>query len=148
MGNTEAKYMYSHAHFNFTIPGLARKESLLVGRQLLRECAEAGLAEAQYAYAVNSIANKDTQTALKYIHLAAAQKHTMAMYQLANWFNNGTLPRDDQKAFKYMLQAHDAGLVEATFLLAGFYAKGTGGAVDTSKSIDLYKQASSKGFRV
>lgn len=146
MGSDVAKLKYAQALFKCKVTHLSTKESIKQGRILLKEAADSGLADAQYAYALNSASNKSYNDAFYYMQKAADNDFGLAMFQVGHWYKTGEVKGvQPKKSFEYITKAHEKGVVEATFLLSGFYESAFGTSVDIEKSVLLMTEASRKG---
>jgi TPR repeat protein len=81
---------------------------------------------------------------------AALNDFALALFQVGNWSKIGTDYQtvDIQKSFKYIKRSHELGLVEATFILAGYYETGFGTTANEQKAIELYTESAKNGLSV
>lgn len=102
----------------------------------------------RYAYSTYCIKNNRFSEARTYINKAANNGLAEACFQLGIFCKTGNEIefKDPEKSFKYILIAHEKGIVEATFTLAVFFSAGFGTQVDEAQSLKLYEEATKKGI--
>jgi len=125
----------------------------LVGKEGLRELAEEGDANAQielgvmnqygYLYEGQRTSHKD---AIEWFKRAAAKKHPVALFYLAEAYDAGNgIEQDKLRAFDFYLASAELGFAPAMNNLAAYYWSGTGVEKNEKQAISWYIEAAENG---
>jgi len=116
----------------------------------LLRLAENGDKGAQYEFAVQLLATNNSKQAsdeaIKWLTLAANNKHLSAQKKLANLYQSGSqVKRDLKKAYDCFLLAATSGDDEAQLKLGDMYRNGEGVSSDNSEAIRWYRMSANQG---
>lgn len=119
-----------------------RPEMAGAARDLLRQAAQHGDAEAAFQMGELERARNTMDMATQWYRQAAAVGHPKAALALALMFKNGTgVAQDKAQAARWLQVAAHAGNAHAMFLLSNAYAEGDGIAADQKKARELLERA-------
>lgn len=114
---------------------------------LIREGAEAGVAEAQAVWGQMLLDEGDEAAALAWFMRAAAQHHVMALNMVGRCYDLGwgTVIDKARAAACYRVAA-ERGLVEGMYNLATLLTLGEGVAQDRAAALTLFERAAAAGY--
>lgn len=124
---------------------------LEAGRKRLKQAADGGVADAEFAYATYSLMGtagvpQSKPTANAFYERAAQHGNKLAMYNIGISYADGDgLPRDPAKAFKWFQAAANAGVPEGMLQTGKFMEKGLGTARNPAGAKSWLQRAADAG---
>ncbi len=118
---------------------------------LVRQAAEGGDAQAQYAlgvrYAAGAGVPQDFEEASAWYHAAALQGVARAQFHLGVMYAFGIgVDRDDEEAYRWVRRAAEQGDAEAQYNVGMFFATGTGVPESDRRALVWYQRAADQHF--
>lgn len=143
--------MYHLPKWNFFNVRLKTDAQILAEINDLKRKAEDGDADAAYElglkYKKGKGVLKDETTALKYLQMSAEKNNSDAKYLVALAMMNETLPAEPNKVFTYLLDAANAGLPDAQYLVSQCYFVGYGTEKNKEIGMDWCTKSAQNGDR-
>ena len=150
LGPCEAQVYHDLGHLYFC-PTAGFQKDFEKARHYYRTAADLGDADSQYMTGVmysdlyDFGLEKDSELAIKYHRLAAAQGHLLSATDLALLYQSGA-HRNYAEAFRYAQQSARGLYAEGCFHLGNLLFLGRGCAPDTSAAYQQYRLAYERGF--
>lgn len=115
---------------------------------LLKRSANLDYSLAQRELALHFFLKNDYSQTLYWAQKAADKNDAVSLYLIGMLYNNGKgVPRDNNKAIRYLLKASDLGFDTAQYKLGQFYYYGIGVDINYSEALKWFMKAALQGHK-